>query len=134
EGKGAKGARPEEAQYRLDLSALPQGSGADAQERPYLERYALGFEALGRFLLAQNRFSLAIKSLERSANLDPARNEPRALLAQIYSQNNVLEAARLEMEKTVKEHPARIRALMSLVEEAQKDKDEAKTVNLLDGM
>jgi len=134
EGRGAKGVKPEEAQYRLDLSALPQGEAVDSQEKPYLERYALGFEALGNYLLSQSRFSLAIKSLERSANLDTGRNEPRALLSQIYSQNNVMEAARLEMEKTVKEHPARIRTLMALVEEAQKSGDEPKTVALLDEM
>ncbi len=134
EGKGAKGVKPEEVQYRLDLSAVPQGSGVDVQEKPYLERYALGFEALGRYLLSQNKFSQSIKALERSANLDPGRNEPRALLSQIYSQNNVLEAARLEMEKTVKEHPARIRTLMGLVEEAQKVGNESKTVALLDEM
>jgi tetratricopeptide (TPR) repeat protein len=134
EGKGAKGVKPEEVQYRLDLSAVPQGSGVDVQEKPYLERYAVGFEALGRYLLSQNKFSQSIKALERSANLDPGRNEPRALLSQIYSQNNVLEAARLEMEKTVKEHPARIRTLMGLVEEAQKVGNESKTVALLDEM
>ena len=77
---------------------------------------------------------MAIKALERSANLDTSRNEPRALLAQIYSQNNVMEAARLEMEKTVKEHPARIRTLMALVGDAQKAGDESKTVALLDEM
>jgi tetratricopeptide (TPR) repeat protein len=66
--------------------------------------------------------------------LDPNREEPRALLDQIYSQNNVIEAARLEMEKTVKDHPARIRTLMALLEEAQKKGDEPRTVALLDEM
>ncbi len=134
EGKGAKGMKAEETQYRLDLSSVPQGAAVDPQEKPYLERYALGFEALGRYLLSQSRFSLAIKSLERSENLDPSRNEPRALLSQIYSQDNVLEAARLEMEKTVKEHPSRIKILMSMVEESQKEGNESKTVALLDEM
>jgi tetratricopeptide (TPR) repeat protein len=133
-GKGRQGTLPEQAQYRLDLSSLPQGNDSDPLDRRYLERYALGFEALGRYLLSQNSFSLSIKTLERSANLDPNREEPRALLDQIYSQNNVIEAARLEMEKTVKDHPGRIRTLMALLEEAQKKGEEPRTVALLDEM
>jgi len=82
----------------------------------------------------EGRYLTAIHAFERSVKLDPSYSEPQSYLAQIYSRQNILEAARLEFEKTIKTHPGKISELMKGIDLAQKTKDDVKTVGLLDEM
>ncbi|GEM_PF-1383725 len=123
---------PEKAQYQLDLTVLPgAGKGMGPRSRDYFSRYVTGFDELGKYLMGANRYSDAIPALERAVKLDLDFQEPQTLLAQMYSKQNILEAARLEFEKTVKTHPQQIGVLMKAVAEAQEAKDEAKAAELL---
>jgi tetratricopeptide (TPR) repeat protein len=126
---------PEKAQYQFDLSALPD-AGKDPGRRSYeyFFRYVTGFDELGKYLMGQNRYSAAIHAFERSVKLDNSFQEPQNYLAQMYSKQNILEAARLEFEKTVKTQPQKISALMKELGDSENSKDETKTVALLDEM
>jgi hypothetical protein len=135
EGKASASDNLTNFQYRYDLTDLPQNpSEADAQTARYFFRYITGFNELGKYLMNGGRYSDAIHAFERAIKLDSSYSEPKFYLKQMYSQKNILEAAEMEFEKTVKNHPERIDSLMKDLEEAQKDKDESKTVMLLDEM
>jgi len=134
-GKGCGILDPVTVQYRYDLAAitgmaLPEVDPA----RGYFDRYVLGFDELGKYLLAQARYSESIHAFERSEKLDPDFADPRIQLAAMYSKSNILEAARLEFENTIKNNPAKISVIMGDMEKAQKTKDEMKTINCLDSM
>ena len=125
----------EGVQYRFDLSALPKKDGAlDAASAHYLSRYVAGFNDLGKKMMDQGLYMASIQAFDLALKLDPSYAEPQSLLAQMYSQQKILEAAQLEFEKTIKDHPKRISDLMSGLEQAQKNKDESKSVTLLDEM
>ena len=124
---------PERAQYRFDLTTLPEaGKNPAGRSYAYFFRYVKGFDELGKYLVGQSRYTAAIHAFERSVKLDPDFQEPQTLLAQMYSKQNILEAARLEFEKTVKDHPKRIEGLMKELSLSQEGKDEVKTAALLD--
>ena len=126
---------PVDAQYRYDLTVLPQdGEKLDIPLSYYLSRYVIGFNEMGKALMNEGRYLTAIHAFERSVKLDPSYSEPQSYLAQIYSRQNILEAARLEFEKTIKTHPGKISELMKGIDLAQKTKDDVKTVGLLDEM
>ncbi len=126
---------PELAQYRYDLAAMPaEGPARDEMTRKYYARYVAGFDELGKYLMGLGRYSDSIHAFDRSLKLDPSFQEPQTLLAQIYSQKNILEAAQLEFEKIIKVQPEKIADLMRDIEEAQKTKSDPKTVALLDQM
>jgi tetratricopeptide (TPR) repeat protein len=82
----------------------------------------------------RGRYTDSIHAFERALKLDPTYVEPRNYLAQMYSQKNILEAARLEFEKIVKTHPQRITELLKEIDQAQNQKNEAETATLLDTM
>lgn len=124
---------PEKAQYQLDLTVLPEaGKGMGPRSTTYFSRYVTGFDALGKYLMDEGRYSDAIRAFERALKLSPDFQEPQTLLAQMYSKQNILEAARLEFEKTVKTNPQQIGLLMKAAGEAQEAKDETKAAALLD--
>ncbi|HJT25371.1 MAG TPA: tetratricopeptide repeat protein [bacterium] len=132
-GPATSGLDPEKAQYQFDLTVLPEaGKHPSGRSYPYFFRYVTGFDELGKYLMGQGRYPAAIHAFERSVKLDPDFQEPQTFLAQMYSKQNILEAARLEFEKTVKTHPQKINALMKELAVAQEAKDEAKTAELLD--
>lgn len=125
----------ENIQFRYDLSALTQTEmEPDAGSVSTIQRYSIGFNELGKELLARNHYASAIRAFERAVNLNGGFDEPRKTLAQIYSQQNILEAARLELEKTVKQHPIQIAGLMLQLDKAKREKDDSRTVQLLDDM
>ncbi len=126
---------PENVQFRYDLTSLPEPDNRewDPSTR-YILRYSQGFDELGMALMGLGQYSAAIRSFERAAHLDPMDEEPRKALSQIFTQQNLLEAARLDFEKTIKQHPARIEDLMHQIEQVKKNQDEVRTVLLLDEM
>ena len=124
---------PERVQYRYDLAAMPaEGPSLDERTRVYYARYVTGFDELGKYLMKMGRYSDSIHAFDRSLKLDPSFQEPQTYLAQIYSQKNILEAAQLEFEKIIHGQPGKIAELMKEMEEAQKGKDDSRTVSLLD--
>jgi tetratricopeptide (TPR) repeat protein len=126
---------PEKVQYHFDLGALPEGDQATGGANSvYFSRYVLGFNELGKYLLGKGRYPAAIHAFERSVKLDLAFREPQTYLAQMFSKENILEAARLQFENTIKTHPQKISGLMRELEEAQKANDDGKTVTMLDQM
>lgn len=126
---------PERAQYRFDLAALPKaGEVLGGQAGIYFYRYTTGFNELGKYLMGQGRYPAAIHAFERASKLDPAFKEPKEYLAQMYSQKNILEAARMEFEETIHTHPRKISSLLGELDMAQKGKNEIKTVLILDQM
>jgi len=132
---GAPREDPVDTQYRYDLTVLPQtDEKMDDASYHYLSRYVVGFDEMGKALMTEGRYPAAIHAFERSAKLDPSFSPPQAYLGQIYSQQNILEAARLEFEKTIKTHPGKITEIMKGIDSAQKAKDEMKMVGLLDQM
>lgn len=126
---------PEKAQYQFDLTALPEaGKIPGRRSFTYFSRYVTGFDELGKYLMSQSHYSAAIHAFERSVKLDPTFQEPQSFLSQMYSKQNILEAARLEFEKIVKANPQKISALMKQMGELKDSRDESKTVELLDEM
>jgi tetratricopeptide (TPR) repeat protein len=135
EGSSFSPQDPEGVQYRFDLTALPKKDEAlDAASAHYLSRYVTGFNDLGKKMMDQGLYMASIHAFDRALKLDPSFAEPQSLLAQMYSQQKILEAAQLEFEKTIKDHPKRINDLMNGLERAQKEKDESGSVTLLDEM
>ncbi len=134
-GPATRDLDPEKAQYLFDLTAVPEaGNVSGSRSFAYFTRYVTGFNELGKYLLGQERYSEAIHAFERSVKLAPDFQEPQNYLAQMYSKQNILEAARLEFEKTVKTTPQKLDQLMKELEYAQKTQDDAGTVALLDQM
>jgi len=135
EGKSFSADYPESVQYRFDLTALPgRKEEGDGQSAYYFSRYLTGFNELGKKLMDQGLYMASIHAFNRALILDPSYPEPQSRLAQMYSQQKILEAAQLEFEKTIKNHPQGISLLMSGLEQAQRAKDEVKSVTLLDQM
>ena len=134
-GSGPTGASLENIQYRLDLSALPRPEEkTNGPTKEYFYRYISGFNELGKNLMEKGLYLASIHALDRALKLDPGYTEPQALLSKMYSQQNILEAAQLEFEKTIRTKPARLNQLIGELEEAQKEKNEVKSVTLLDEM
>jgi tetratricopeptide (TPR) repeat protein len=135
EGEGAARADSEKIQYRYDLTALPlTPTEGEIRSGGYLTRYVSGFNELGKSLMASGHYSAAIHAFERAVKLDPSFAEPQACLSKMYSQQNIIEAAKLEFEKILKTHPGKIGERMKGLEDAQGAGDEVKTVMLLDEM
>ncbi len=126
---------PGNIQFRYDLTSLPdlENRFSDPANR-YIRRYSEGFNELGLAMMVLGQYSAAIRSFERSAHLNPGDPEPRKSLFGIFAQQNIMEAARLDFEKTIKEHPARIEGLMRQLEQTKNNQDEVQTVLLLDQM
>ncbi|HUO58203.1 MAG TPA: tetratricopeptide repeat protein, partial [bacterium] len=111
-------------QYRYDLTALPRPDAEmDPFEAKYFQRYVIGFTALGKNLLDRGLYMAAIQAFDRSLKLNPGYSEPQAYLTKMYSQQNILEAAQLDFEKTLKTQPAQMTALKKELDKAEKDKD-----------
>jgi len=116
---------PEKDQYQFDLTVLPEtAKEADPRSLDYFSRYVTGFDELGKYLMGQSRYSDAIHAFERAVKLNPDFQEPQTYLTQMYTKENILEAAQLELEKAVKIDPQQINLLMKAVGEAQVSKDE----------
>ncbi len=116
---------PVNFQYQYDLSVVPRNEfDLDNRSRRYLSRYVEGFTAMGAQLLAQQRYSEAIHAYDRAARLDPLDLNTMAVLDQIYSQHNLLEAAQIECEATIKNHPQAIEQMMKSLDAAQSQKNE----------
>jgi tetratricopeptide (TPR) repeat protein len=125
--------RPEDTQARFDLVGLPSVEEAkDPSTLHYLETYVEGFNQMGLGLMEQGRYSEAIRSFDRSLKLDPGFKEAQDHLAWLYSQKNMLEAAQLDFEATLKTHPAKIASLMGRLESSKALGHESETVELLD--
>jgi tetratricopeptide (TPR) repeat protein len=125
--------RPEVTQARFDLVGLP--SPQDTQDPwtlHYLASYVEGFNQMGLGLMDQGRYSEAIRSFDRALKLDPTFKEAQDHLAWLYSQKNMLEAAQLDFEATLRNHPAKIAELMRSLEGSKAAGQEARTVELLD--
>jgi tetratricopeptide (TPR) repeat protein len=115
---------PASFQYNYDLSPVPVNSpDLDPRAKRYAARYVQGFEAMGRQLLDQKRYSEAIHAYDRAARLDPSDQTATTALSQIYSQNNILEATQIYCETIVKSHPPEIDQLMKALDEAQSRQD-----------
>lgn len=126
---------PADSQYRYDLTVLPSADALpDPETARYRSRYVVGFNQVGVFLMNQGRYSAAIHAFERSVKLDPSYPAPQQALEEMYSRHNILEAARLEFEKTVKTHPQQIAALEKALGTAEKAQDVGRTESLLDQM
>jgi len=116
---------PVNFQYQYDLSVVPMNSSdLDPRSRRYVSRYVEGFKTMGQQLMAHQRYSEAIHAYDRAARLDPLDPTTVAALAQIYSQHNLLEAAQIECEATIKNHPLEIDQMMKSLDAAQSQKDE----------
>jgi len=87
---------------------------------------------MGLGLMDQGRYSEAIRSFDRALKLDPGFKEAQDHLAWLYSQKNMLEAAQLDFEATLKSHPAQIADLMRQLESSKASGQETRTVELLD--
>lgn len=125
--------RPESVQSRYDLVGLPApGAGPGAGTAVYLGRYVRGFNQMGSALMDRGRYSEAIRAFDRSLKLDPGFQDPQDHLAWLYSQRNMLEAAQLEFEKTLKDHPARIAEVMRQLDGVRASNQEQRTMELLD--
>ena len=133
EGKAAAPVDPMTFQYRYDLTFLPlDHKGLERGTELYYSRYPEGFCELGKNLFASQRYTDSIHSFERAAKIDPTYKEPRDWLAKIYSQKNILEAAKMDFEKLVKTGPERKQELMAGIDQAKKAQNEAKAAILLD--
>jgi tetratricopeptide (TPR) repeat protein len=116
---------PVNFQYQYDLSVVPMNTtDLDPRSRRYVSRYVEGFKAMGQQLMTQQRYSEAIHAYDRAARLDPLDLTTMAALDQIYSQHNILEAAQIECEATVKNNPLEIDQAMKSLDAAQSQKDE----------
>ena len=116
---------PAQFQYRYDLSQIPiNDAGLDRRSGRYLSRYVQGFKAMGAQLMAQQRYGEAIHAYDRAARLDPSDQSILAVLNQIYSQQNILEAAQIDYEAVIKNHPQQIDRIMKALDSAQFRKDE----------
>jgi tetratricopeptide (TPR) repeat protein len=92
----------------------------------------VGFNELGKYLMDRGRYSESIHAFERAVKLDPDFQEPQSRLSMIYSQKNILEAARLQFEGVIKDNPGKIAELMREIDRAQMKKNEPETVSILD--
>lgn len=125
--------KPEDTQARFDLIGLPSVDEAkDPFMLHYLEAYVEGFNQMGLGYMEQGRYSQAIHSFDRALKLDPGFKAAQDHLAWLYSQKNMLEAAQLDFEATLKTHPAQIADLMEQLESSKSLGHEAETVELLD--
>jgi len=121
---------PSQFQYRYDLSSVTVNRpDLDSRSRRYLSRYTAGFKLMGDQLMTQQRYTEAIHAYDRAAKLDPLDQSAMAVLSQIYSQHNILEAAQLDYEAVVKSHPQQIDQVMKSLDEAQSRKDETKAAD-----
>ena len=125
----------EDAQARYDLSELLRAKGAetDGLTRHYYHRYVEGFDNLGEWLLARRQYSAAIRGYERALSLDPDDSVSKQSLALIYTQDNLLEAARMDFEKIVKTYPARIKQVMGEMDRVKmkNGENDAQVISLL---
>jgi Flp pilus assembly protein TadD len=113
----------EDVQARYDLTAVVQSKGERVGPAArYYHRYVEGFDTLGGWLLGQRQYSAAIRSYERALSLDPNDTVSKQSLALIYTQDNLLEAARMDFEKIIKTYPARIKEVMG-----EMDRNKMKT-------
>jgi tetratricopeptide (TPR) repeat protein len=124
----------EDVQARYDLTAVVQSK--DAPSGPtakYYHRYVEGFDTLGQWLLKQRQYSAAIRTYERALSLDPDDNVSKQSLALIYTQDNLLEAARMDFEKIVKTYPTRIKEVMGEMDRTKMKNgaNDAVVLNLL---
>ncbi len=118
-------ADPVNFQYRYDLSSVPiNGADLDSRSDRYLLRYVQGFKAMGAQLMAQQRYGEAIHAYDRAARLDPSDQSIMADLNQIYSRHNILEAAQIDYEAVIKNHPQQIDQMMKSLDSAQFRRDE----------
>ncbi|HVM31547.1 MAG TPA: tetratricopeptide repeat protein [bacterium] len=103
----------EEDEGRYDLSEILRAKN-DSQPatRRYYLRYVEGFDNLGAWLLNQKQYSAAIRTYERALSLDPEDGVAKQSLALIYTQDNLLEAARMDFLHIVRTYPARIKQVM----------------------
>lgn len=134
EGKAASPLEMGDFQYRYDLSSLLSADRSPRRgpSKPYFERYISGFEQLGKDLMEGGRYLDSIRAFERALLLDPSAGMAKKYLAQMYAQRNILEAARLDFEKTVRETPPQVEQLMDEMGAADKNKDESRVAALLD--
>ncbi len=122
----------EDVQARYDLTDVVQAKDAsDGPAARYYHRYVEGFDGLGQWLLGQRQYSAAIRSYERALSLDPNDTISKQSLALIYTQDNLLEAARMDFEKIVKTYPARIKEVMGEMDQ-NKMKNGANDAAVLD--
>ncbi len=123
----------EDLSARMDLSGLfPPPLHPDAAFRMRRDRYTRGFMELGDRMARLGRTTLAIRSYERAAKVDPSFEAPREALARLYTEEKVLEAARMDFTKVLKDHPALIRSWMEKVGEFGKDGKDPRVLKALD--
>jgi Flp pilus assembly protein TadD len=114
----------ENVQFRYDFTDLVQQQNQkNLVTQRYYDRYVTGFNSLGQWLLANDQYSAAIRTFDRVLSLDPNNPDAKKYLSQIYTQDNLLEAARLDFEKIVKTYPAKIKQLMLAMDQQKIKKD-----------
>ncbi|HVZ81972.1 MAG TPA: tetratricopeptide repeat protein [bacterium] len=129
----SKGPDPEGVPARYDLVGLPKaGTIKDPWTQHYFGSYVEGFNQMGLDLMERGLYSEAIRSFDRALKLDPSFKEAQDHLAWLYSQKNMLEAAQLDFEATLKSHPARIAELLRELDDSRVSGREDRTVELLD--
>jgi tetratricopeptide (TPR) repeat protein len=126
----------EDAQARCDLSELLRAKSfaeTDGLTRHYYHRYVEGFDNLGEWLLSRRQYSAAIRGYERALSLDPDDSVSKQSLALIYTQDNLLEAARMDFEKIVKTYPARLKQVMGEMDrvKTRNGENDAQVISLL---
>jgi tetratricopeptide (TPR) repeat protein len=126
---------PESVQYRFDLSPLLEADReGDPQTLKTIRRYSLGLNEMGNQMLRSKNYAAAIRVFERASKLDPSYSDPRDALDRIYSQHNILGAARLSFESAIKTLPARIQGLNADLERLRKGGNPSEIVRVVDEM
>ncbi|MGH7738874.1 MAG: tetratricopeptide repeat protein, partial [bacterium] len=124
----------EDIQSRYDLTDLVGSIGdPNPLTKRYCQRYLEGFDSLGDWLVAQKKYSGAIRTYERVLELNPDDSTAKTALAQIYTQHNLLEAARLDFTRIDKTYPTRIRKIMAQMDrmKVKNGANDAEVLNLL---
>jgi len=98
------------ARYDLDEILLEARAGSGPAQRA-LDQYAEGLYAWGVGQTRAGRYPPAVRAFERSLDLHPDLEGSRVALDRLYTEKDMLEAAKLQFEKTAKTLPARLQTL-----------------------
>lgn len=86
-----------------------------------LGRYAVGLQAWAVAQSRAGRYPEALRGFERSSALDPGYEAPKQALERLYGEKAMVEAARLQFERTAKTIPPRLQALDVSLAKARPD-------------
>ena len=113
---------------RCDLSDLmEEARRKEGPARTALSRYAVGLQSWAVSQSRAGRYPEALRGFERALSIDPTYDAPRQALERLYNEKAMVDAARLQFEKTARVLPPKLQALEQTL---AKTKPEAQTALL----